>query len=80
MIASGRIDVYTVPESGVYVRDFPTIAPNTGGLSFERAAAASGWYCPAYRWNVPVGSATRARHMGCISVPTFSTSVITPTT
>src|SRR2546422_511966 len=30
--------------------------------------------------NVPVGSETRARHIGWISVPTFSTSVITPTT
>src|SRR5205807_2395408 len=31
-------------------------------------------------WKVPVGSETRARHIGCPSVPTFSTSVITPTT
>src|SRR5216117_670964 len=56
------------------------MAPKTGGLSFDSAEAASGWYWPAYTWKVPVGSETRARHIGCPSVPTFSTSVITPTT
>src|SRR5437762_6531859 len=56
------------------------MAPKTGGLSFDSAEAASGWYWPAYTWKVPVGSETRARHIGCPSVPTFSTSVMTPTT
>src|SRR5438477_59477 len=46
----------------------------------DSAEAASGWYWPAYTWKVPVGSETRARHIGCPSVPTFSTSVMTPTT
>src|SRR3990170_3247216 len=72
--------VYTVPGSGEYVRDFPMIAANAGGRTFASFAAASGWYCPAYTWNVPVGSDTRARHIGWPSVPTFSTSVSTPTT
>src|SRR5438105_5332097 len=56
------------------------MAPKTGGLSFDSGEAASGWYWPAYTWKVPVGSETRARHIGCPSVPTFSTSVMTPTT
>src|SRR3989337_4154388 len=72
--------VYTVPDSGVYVRDFPMTAASAGGLIFESFAAASGWYWPAYTWNVPVGSVILARHIGCPSVPTFSTSVRTPTT
>src|SRR5439155_19585126 len=80
LIVSGRIDVYVVPGCGEQIRLFPTIAPNTGGFSFDRVAAASGWYWPAYTWKVPVGSETRARHIGCPAVPTFSTSVITPTT
>src|SRR5207247_10724663 len=77
---SRRIDEYGRPGCGEETRLFPTIAPNTGGFSFDRVAAASGWYWPAYTWKVPVGSETRARHIGCPSVPTFSTSVITPTT
>src|SRR3989337_4045752 len=71
--------VYTVPDSGVYVRDFPMTAASAGGLIFESFAAASGWYWPAYTWNVRGGSEIRARHIGCPSVPTFSTSVSTPT-
>src|SRR5207249_327097 len=77
---SGRIDVYVPPESGANSRDLPVTATNAGGLSFARAAAASGWYCPAYTWYGPVGSWRRARHIGASYVATFSTSVSTPTT
>ncbi|MDZ7702686.1 MAG: hypothetical protein U5J98_11860 [Halobacteriales archaeon] len=75
---SGRTEVNTRSEpSGWNVRAFPVSETNDGTSASSRNATASGWYCPPYATNAPVGSTTRARRTSSL---TGSTSVSTPTT